>query len=63
MYDHVGLKVKDLATSIRFYKSALAPMGYGLCSRDESGAGFGPPNAPAFWLYPERENCRHAYSL
>jgi catechol 2,3-dioxygenase-like lactoylglutathione lyase family enzyme len=52
MYDHIGLKVKDLAASLRFYKAALAPLGYGLCSQDASGAGFGPPDAPALWLYP-----------
>src|SRR5947209_20256942 len=51
MYDHVGLKVKDLDASVRFYGAALAPLGYGLASRDQSGAGFGPPGAPALWLY------------
>jgi catechol 2,3-dioxygenase-like lactoylglutathione lyase family enzyme len=52
MYDHVGLKVRDLAASVRFYKAALAPLGHGLCSRDAPSAGFGPPDAPALWLYP-----------
>ena len=52
MYDHIGLKTKDLDASVRFYTAALAPLGYELCSRDESGAGFGPPGAPALWLYP-----------
>ncbi|MEH2472988.1 hypothetical protein V1281_005822 [Nitrobacteraceae bacterium AZCC 2161] len=41
MYDHIGLKVSDLDASIRFYTAALAPLGHVLCSRDESGAGFG----------------------
>ena len=54
MYDHVSLKVKDLDASVRFYKSALAPLGYVLCSRDESGAGFGPPGEPALWLNPAK---------
>jgi len=51
MYDHVGLKVKDVEASVRFYKAALAPLGHGLCSRDESSAGLGPPGEPALWLY------------
>ena len=54
MYDHVGLKVKDLDASVRFYTAALAPLGYVLCSHDESGAGFGPKGEPALWLYPNK---------
>jgi catechol 2,3-dioxygenase-like lactoylglutathione lyase family enzyme len=51
MYDHIGLKVKDLDASVRFYTAALAGLGFVLCSRDDAGAGFGPPNEPALWLY------------
>ncbi len=51
MYDHIGLKVADLDASVRFYTTALAPLGYELCSRDETGAGFGPKGEPALWLY------------
>ena len=25
MYDHIGLKVKDLDAAVRFYSAALAP--------------------------------------
>ena len=54
MYDHVGLHVKNLTASVAFYEAALAPLGYGLCSRDETSAGFGPPNEPALWLYASK---------
>ena len=54
MYDHVGLKVRDLDASVRFYTSALSAFGHELCSRDNAGAGFGPPGAPALWLYLDK---------
>ena len=46
MYDHIGLKVKDIEASARFYEAVLAPLGF---VRD--GSGFGPKGAPALWLY------------
>ena len=51
MYDHIGFKVKDLDAAIRFYTSALAPLGHVLGPHDKSYAGIGPKNAPALWLY------------
>jgi catechol 2,3-dioxygenase-like lactoylglutathione lyase family enzyme len=51
MYDHIGLKVKDVEASVRFYQAALAALGHVLCSRDEFTAGLGPPGEPALWLY------------
>ena len=54
MFDHIGIRVNDLDASIRFYSAALGPLGLELCTRDESSAGFGPPGAPALWLYLQR---------
>jgi len=51
MFDHIGLKVRDVEAAVRFYQAALAPLGHVLASQDESGAGFGPKGAPALWLY------------
>jgi catechol 2,3-dioxygenase-like lactoylglutathione lyase family enzyme len=51
MYDHIGLKVKSIEASVRFYEAALKAFGYVVCSRDESGAGLGPSGEPALWLY------------
>jgi catechol 2,3-dioxygenase-like lactoylglutathione lyase family enzyme len=51
MYDHIGLKVQDIESSVRFYSAVLAALDYELASRDEAGAGFGPKGEPAFWLY------------
>ena len=51
MFDHVGLKVKDLHASIRFYTATLAPLGYVLCSSGEGYAGFGPKDKPRLWLH------------
>ena len=50
MYNHIGLKVKDLDASVRFYTAVLAPLGHVLAFADESTAGFGPEGAPALWL-------------
>lgn len=55
MYDHIGLKVKDIDSSVRFYGAALKGLGHVLSSRDASGAGFGPEGAPALWLHLDKK--------
>jgi catechol 2,3-dioxygenase-like lactoylglutathione lyase family enzyme len=50
MFDHIGLKVKDIAASVRFFAAALEPLGFVPGPIDETSASFGPPGAPAFWL-------------
>jgi catechol 2,3-dioxygenase-like lactoylglutathione lyase family enzyme len=51
MYDHIGLKVKDLGASVRFYEAALATLGHTVSSREASVAGLGPKGEPALWLH------------
>ena len=50
MYDHIGLKVKDVEASVRFYTPALAALGHELCASDNSSASFGPRGEPALYL-------------
>jgi catechol 2,3-dioxygenase-like lactoylglutathione lyase family enzyme len=51
MYDHIGLRVKDLKSASRFYAAVLAPLGHVAGSAGEGYAGFGPKDAPALWLH------------
>lgn len=51
MFDHVGIKVRDLQASIRFYEPVLGALGYQLDSQGDGYAGLGKPGAAAFWLY------------
>ena len=51
MYDHIGVKVKDLEASTRLDKAALAGLGHVLHPGDETYAGFGPKGEPGFWLH------------
>jgi catechol 2,3-dioxygenase-like lactoylglutathione lyase family enzyme len=53
MFDHIGMKVRDLDASVRFYTAALGPLGYEVTSQDESTASFGARGAYTLWLYAD----------
>lgn len=55
MYDHFGLRVRDVDASVRFYEAVLTPLGHVLGPRGDTYVGFGPADAPAFWLHPEKD--------
>jgi catechol 2,3-dioxygenase-like lactoylglutathione lyase family enzyme len=50
MFDHIGVRVSDLAASTAFYRQALAPLGFALQSEDASSAGLQGGEA-SLWLY------------
>jgi catechol 2,3-dioxygenase-like lactoylglutathione lyase family enzyme len=51
MFDHVGLRVKNLEAAVRFYKAALGALGHVAAPQDDNSAGIGPEGAPSLWLY------------
>lgn len=52
MIDHMGLIVRSLDDSKRFYTAILSPLGYGLVEEGFGWIGFGPPRKPVFWIGP-----------
>ena len=50
MIDHIGIAVSDYARSVRFYREALAPLGYELSLEVAGWAGFGVGGKPDFWI-------------
>ncbi len=55
MFDHIGLRVKDLEAACRLYAAMLAPLGHVPGARDATYAGFGPEGRPALWLHLSKE--------
>ena len=51
MFDHIGLRVKDLERARRLYAAMLAPLGHVPGAGDATYAGFGPKDKPALWLH------------
>ena len=54
MFDHIGLRVKDLEGASRLYKAMLAPLGHVAGSSGDGYAGFGPKGKPALWLHKDK---------
>jgi len=54
MFDHIGLRVKDLAKAAKLYAVMLAPLGYVPGTAGDGYAGFGPKGGPALWLHARR---------
>ena len=52
--DHVGVRVRDVVASRRFYEAALAPLGFVVVMKVPGvpGAGFGTAGKPSFWIHP-----------
>ncbi|HET7669500.1 MAG TPA: VOC family protein [Burkholderiales bacterium] len=55
MFDHIGLRVKDLEAAARLYTAMLAPLGHVPGARGDGYAGFGPKDKPALWLHAEKK--------
>ena len=59
------IRVTDLDVALRFYQTALEPLGHVTGSSGETYAGLGPKGSPAFWLYLEKkakpEGCHIAF--
>jgi catechol 2,3-dioxygenase-like lactoylglutathione lyase family enzyme len=58
MYDHIGLRVKDVEVSKRFYRATLEALGLA----QHSSGGFGPAGgAPGLWLHEEKQSAGGAH--
>ncbi len=51
MFDHIGLRVRDLEAASKLYEAMLKPLGHVPGARDKTYAGFGPKDKPALWLH------------
>lgn len=58
MFDHIGIRVSDIAEASRFYDAVLPTLGYGRCSSEDEQVGYGADNQPAFWLHASSETGR-----
>lgn len=63
MFDHVGLRVRDLEKAAKLYAAMLAPLGHVPGARGEGYAGFGPQGRPALWLHLAKEKAGNHIAL
>lgn len=54
MIDHMGFGASDYDASMKFFTSALAPLGYKVVMEGPpgAGAGIGTAHAPVLWIHP-----------
>ena len=51
MFDHIGIRVKNLDAAARLYAAMLAPLGHVAGPSGDGYAGFGPKGRPSLWLH------------
>ena len=53
MFDHIGLRVRNLEKAKQLYAAMLAPLGHVPGPAGEGYAGFGPKDKPKLWLHAD----------
>jgi catechol 2,3-dioxygenase-like lactoylglutathione lyase family enzyme len=53
MFDHIGLRVRNLEEAKQLYAAILAPLGHVPGPAGEGYAGFGPKDKPKLWLHAD----------
>jgi catechol 2,3-dioxygenase-like lactoylglutathione lyase family enzyme len=53
MFDHIGLRVRNLEKAKQLYEAILAPLGHVPGPAGEGYAGFGPKDRPKLWLHAD----------
>jgi catechol 2,3-dioxygenase-like lactoylglutathione lyase family enzyme len=53
MFDHIGLRVRNLEEAKQLYAAILAPLGHVPGPAGEGYAGFGPKDRPKLWLHAD----------